>query len=112
MGRYHLNNLKKFVPRTEFAQHSAGWQSIAEINEELQQLLLRPRRHQNQMEQALEEQEHREAQMNLPSEGWFRGPGDNLQGYGDEGGRAFWGPREIDLQRDMGLPPMYRNPGH
>ena len=60
MGKYHINDLKKFVPRTDFDSNSPGWQSVAVANEELQVFLLSPRRQQEQTERAMDKQEQRE----------------------------------------------------
>ena len=110
IGKYPLDALKKFVARKNFSEHLPGWQSVPAANEEVRQLLLQPRCHQKQREQDVNKQERSERQTDLPSNGWLKKPGDNLQSYGNEGGWALWRTREIDLEQAMGLPPMYRNP--
>ena len=34
-GRYHINDIKSFLPRTEFDRCDDFWKSTAEINKEI-----------------------------------------------------------------------------
>jgi hypothetical protein len=110
IGRYHINDLKAFIPRSTFSDLTPGWKSVAKSNEELRQMLLKPKWHQERREEAARRQEAREEGEGNPSPGWFQEPGDRLQGYGDEADWSFWRNREIDLQRYMGFGPIYRQP--